>query len=66
MSGNNDVMRKKCEAILEMTVNATNALSPDEAGEVDASASAVADGLYLDIVAAGVKALVDVLKDRQS
>jgi hypothetical protein len=55
-------LRKKAETVLDMIVNATNALSPEEA--VDAVAAATADALYLDIVAAGVKALGDVLKER--
>jgi hypothetical protein len=59
-------LRKKAETVLNMVVDATNALSSEEAGAVDAVAAATADGLYLDIVAAGVKALSDVLKERQS
>jgi hypothetical protein len=65
MSSNNADLRKKCETLLDMIVTATNAVSENENTAPNA-ASAVADGLYLDIVTAGVKALSDVLKDRQS
>jgi len=66
MSSNDDILRRKCEAILEMTVASANAIAGDgEEGEAGATVGEIRDSLYLDVMAVFVKAMGDVLKNRE-